>query len=77
MLSERNVKFFTPENNPAPILSFFMEDEKAFGRKMKDKNIYITARRWGKGQVRISPHFYNNEEDLDKFIHTFDTAMES
>ena len=77
LLSERDVKFFTPENNQSPIISFYMENEKTFGRKMKERNIQITARRWGKGQVRISPHFYNNEEDIDKFIHNFDAVMES
>jgi cysteine desulfurase / selenocysteine lyase len=77
LLVDRNVEFFTPENNQSPVLSFYMENEKPFGKKMKEKNIYITARRWGKGQVRVSPHFYNNEEDIDKFIHAFDAVRKS
>jgi cysteine desulfurase/selenocysteine lyase len=76
-LRERGVRFFTPEHNPSPILTFFVEDERAFGKGMKEKKIQITARRWGRGQVRIAPHFYNNEEDIEKFLHAFDTVSRS
>jgi len=76
-LRERGVHFFTPQNNQSPILTFFVEDERAFGKSMKEKKIQITARRWGRGQVRISPHFYNNEEDIEKFLHAFDAVSRS
>jgi len=26
---------------------------------------------WGKGQIRISPNYYNNEEDIDIFLEAF------
>ena len=74
-LSERGVEFFTPENNQSPILAFFIEDEKKFGKKMKENNIQITARRWGRGQVRISPHFYNSESDIEAFFDGFDSTV--
>jgi len=70
-LREKGVDFFTPENNQAPILSFFTDNEKHIGSKLKEKGIYITARRWGKGQIRISPNYYNNEEDIDIFLKAF------
>lgn len=70
-LREKKVRFYTPENNSAPILTFFIEDEKAFGQEMRKKNIFVTTRRWKEGQVRISPHFYNNEEDIEIFIKAF------
>jgi len=76
-LRKRGVKFFTPENNRSPILTFFMEQEKSFDRKMKEKGIQITARKWGKGHVRVSPHFYNNEGDIDSFMHVFDTICKT
>ncbi|MFA9454833.1 MAG: aminotransferase class V-fold PLP-dependent enzyme, partial [Candidatus Aminicenantaceae bacterium] len=70
-LRETNVRFFTPDGNRSPIVSFFTENEKVIGRKLKEKNIFVTARRWGKGQIRISPHFYNTEEDIDAFMSVF------
>ena len=70
-LHKLGVEFFTPENNPSPILSFFMENERELGKKMREQKVYITARRWNRGQLRLSPHFYNNEEDIDRFLHAF------
>ena len=70
-LQKMGVEFFTPENNPSPILSFFMENEREMGKKMRKQKVYITARRWDRGQFRLSPHFYNNEEDINRFLHVF------
>ena len=70
-LQKKGVKFYTPENNKSSILTFFIENEQAFGKKMKEKNIYLTARRKKKGHVRMSPHYYNNEEDIDIFMRAF------
>ena len=72
-LSEKKVRFFTPENNLAPILTFFLDNEKDFGLKMREMGIVITARYWKEGQVRISPHFYNNEDDIEAFLDAFST----
>ncbi len=74
-LRKMNVEFFTPENNDAPILSFQIENEKILGRQMKENGIYITARRWGKAQARISPHFYNNEEDINNCIQALSKIL--
>ncbi len=80
MLRERlrshKVTFFTPEENKSPILTFFKENEQVFGKKMKKNNIFITTRRRKKGQVRISPHFYNNEEDIEAFMRAFSSKEE-
>ncbi|MFC1553341.1 aminotransferase class V-fold PLP-dependent enzyme [candidate division KSB1 bacterium] len=74
-LRKMKVDFFTPENNEAPILSFFIEDYRKIGRELKEKGVYITARRWGKAQARVSPHFYNNEDDIHLFIDTLSEVM--
>lgn len=70
-LNKMGVNFFTPENNLSPILSFYMENEREKGKKIREKKVYITARRWDRGQFRLSPHFYNNEEDINRFFHAF------
>jgi selenocysteine lyase/cysteine desulfurase len=40
-------------------------DASAVARALKQDNILVSAR---KGYLRISPHFYNNETDLDVFL---------
>jgi cysteine desulfurase/selenocysteine lyase len=42
-----------------------MLDSLLVVRKLKDKNISVTARQ---GWVRISPHFYNSPADMDRLI---------
>lgn len=76
-LQSQKVTFFTPEGNMSPILTFFIENERAIGKKMKEASIFITARRRKKGQIRISPHFYNNEEDIEAFMRTFSSTIRS
>jgi len=75
-LGEKKVKFYSPEDNLAPILTFFIDNEKAFGQKVREKNIFVTARRWKDGQIRISPHIYNNEEDIEVFMNAFSGIFE-
>jgi len=67
-LSEQGVKFFSPEGTKSSILTFFVDDEKDVWRKLREREIFITARRWKGGQIRVSPHFYNNEEDIGTFV---------
>jgi len=76
-LSGIGVRFFTPEGNKSPILTFFTENEQALGKHLLDREIRVTTRRWGSGHVRISPHFYNNEKDIEVFINEFTTYMNS
>jgi len=75
-LHEKGAKFFTPENNLAPILTIFRDNEKEFGVKMRETGIAVTARYWKEGQVRISPHFYNNEDDIEVFLDAFTTIID-
>ena len=75
-LQSHKVTFFTPDENRSPILTFFTENEQVFGKKMKENKIFITARRKKKGQVRVSPHFYNNEEDIEAFMRAFSSISE-
>jgi selenocysteine lyase/cysteine desulfurase len=74
-LRKEKFRFYTPENNLAPILTVFIDNEKLFGQKMREKNVFVTARCWKEGQIRISPHFYNNEEDIDIFINMFSSIL--
>ncbi len=70
-LREREVQFYTPENNRSSILSFYTENEKALGSELKKKGINVTARRGKEGHIRVSPHFYNTEEDIEAFVEAY------
>lgn len=61
------VIFMTPEDNPAPILSFKLEgvDTKNLLEYLTERSIYISARL---GALRVSPHFYNNQGDIDRLV---------
>ncbi len=69
-LSEKGKEFHTPEGTRAPILSFLAENEKELAAALREKGVYVTGRSGKEGHMRISPHFYNNEEDIDVFVRT-------
>jgi selenocysteine lyase/cysteine desulfurase len=68
-LQEKGYRFFTPADNRAPILSFYVDDEQALAAQMKKRGFHITARRWREGYIRISPHFYNSDQEIDAFLY--------
>lgn len=49
-----------------PIIAARFEgvDVSAIARQLKEKHIVVSARH---GFLRVSPHLYNNEEDIDRF----------
>lgn len=47
----------------ATILCF--EAEESVGKYLSEKNIAVT---WRKGKIRVGPHFYNTNEDIDRLI---------
>ena len=50
----------------APIVAarFENRDVSALARALKEQRVLVAARR---GHLRVSPHFYNNEQDLEVF----------
>ncbi len=49
----------------SPIVAARFEDRdvSALARALEERRVVVAARR---GHLRVAPHFYNNEEDLDK-----------
>jgi selenocysteine lyase/cysteine desulfurase len=52
------------EEYRSPIVAARFEgrDVSAMARELKEQRVLVAARR---GQLRVSPHFYNNEQDLE------------
>ena len=49
--------------SPIVAARFEGRDVSRLARELKDQRVLVAARR---GQLRVSPHFYNNEEDLER-----------
>src|SRR5918912_3082358 len=67
-LHELDLDIISPleeERSRSSIIVFKMPDALEIVRKLEEKKIVVSAR--GEG-IRVSPHFYNNEEDIDILI---------
>lgn len=53
----------TPQQSPIVAARFEGRDVSALARALKEQRVLVAARR---GHLRVSPHFYNNELDLEK-----------
>jgi selenocysteine lyase/cysteine desulfurase len=73
-LRKLNLDIISPleeEKSRSGIIVFKMHDAEEIVRKLEEKRIIVSARGGG---IRVSPHFYNNEEDIDKLIQALRTA---
>jgi cysteine desulfurase / selenocysteine lyase len=52
---------------------FPSRDPSALANALKQDNILVSAR---KGYLRISPHFYNNENDVDVFLRALHNTLQ-
>ena len=59
----------TVANCASPIVAarFENRDVSALARELKEQRVLVAARR---GHLRVSPHLYNNEKDLELFAKT-------
>ena len=66
-LKEEGYRVQTPEvlENRSGIVNFVVEDAAGMVKKLQEKGISVSARMNG---VRVSPHFYNTEEELERLI---------
>ena len=56
----------------SPIVAFESDDFERIGKALSDLGIIV----WAKdGRVRISPHFYNSSEDIQKFAAALDKVL--
>jgi selenocysteine lyase/cysteine desulfurase len=64
-----HVRGSAAEQEQSGILSFLREDLNApeEARRLGAENIFVAAR---DGAIRVSPHIYNNEEDMDGLLNS-------
>ncbi|MEA2089773.1 MAG: aminotransferase class V-fold PLP-dependent enzyme [Thermoproteota archaeon] len=67
-LKELKFKLQTPEdhNCRSGIVNFLMEKPEEKAEELRGKGIFVSARAHG---IRVSPHFYNIEQEIDCFIN--------
>lgn len=74
-LRDKNIEIISPVDKieeRSAILIFTMgseEENKILYEKLKEKNIIVTLR---DGLIRISPSFYNTEEEIDLFLEALE-----
>jgi cysteine desulfurase/selenocysteine lyase len=68
-LSEMDIDFydFGPKNNSATV-SCKPPDVEKLNEKLKENNIHCSVRN---GRLRVSPHFYNSTEEVDRLLKYF------
>ena len=67
LLSVRGIKFQTPLEPEcrSGIVNFLIDNPQERTDKLAKKGIVVSARAHG---IRVSPHFYNTEEEIDKLV---------
>jgi selenocysteine lyase/cysteine desulfurase len=65
------MKMFTPKGTKSPIVTFYEKDAIELAAKLMAQKVKVSGRMTFGGHIRVSPHFYNTEADIDYFINMF------
>lgn len=74
-VKDLGLKLQTPEEKAcrSGIVNFKIDKPKELAEKLKRKDIIVSARANG---IRVSPHFYNTEEEIDRLIEEIKRGKE-
>ncbi len=61
-------EMYTPDTPKSPIVSYFEDTPVPLAANLKSKKIKVTGREAHGGHMRISGHFYNTKEDIDRLL---------
>ncbi len=66
LLDEKGIEYYDfEESHRSPIISCLPKDVEDLNKKLKENRIHCSVRN---GRLRVSPHFYNNKEEIDKLV---------
>ena len=73
-LKKRNLRIVSPSNreNRSGILSFLPKDAGGLFRHLLNEKVLAAQRG---NALRLSPHFYNNETDIERFFEVLDAYL--
>jgi selenocysteine lyase/cysteine desulfurase len=64
----------TPSDTPSGIVTCLLRDVEKTARALKDGNVVVTFR--AGNQLRVSPHFFNTEDEVDSLLEVLATVGE-
>jgi selenocysteine lyase/cysteine desulfurase len=65
-LLEHSYRVVTPSEHGAGIVSVAVDDPDSVAEKLRERGVVTASRR---GFLRASMHLYNNQADIDTFVH--------
>jgi selenocysteine lyase/cysteine desulfurase len=70
------LKLQTPEEKPhrSGIVNFKIDKAQEIKKTLREKGIVVSARAHG---IRVSPHFYNTKEEIDKLVEEIKRCRDS
>jgi len=72
-MKDMGLTLFTPPESRSGIVSCVLDDGEKVGRLLKDNGI-VASINVGK-ELRISPHFFNTEEEIDHLLSVLETGL--
>ncbi len=67
-LNDLGMRMYTPPGTESPIVSFYDSDAVELSGRLMERRVKVTGREAHGGHMRVSTHFYNNEDDIEHFI---------
>ena len=65
------------KSTSSPVVSFFERDAVETSARLMLERVKVTGREAHGGHIRVSPHFYNTREDIDRFVNYLPTSREA
>ena len=72
-MKELGLELFTPPGPQSGIVACVVDDGQAVGQLLKENGI-VASVNLGR-ELRVSPHFFNTEEEIDQLISVLEVGL--